>query len=236
MLVSNLPVVRYNLLDNYRGLAVILMVIFHLCWNLKDFGFVHFDAYSDFWVNFRALIVFMFASAVGWSSYLAVLNHQPIARFLKNQCKVAFAASLITVGTYLALPDQWVFFGILHFIFLAGFIVRPISAHPCTSCLLGLSLIAISFLFNISSISTHKWFIQAFSVPSTTLDFVNPILWLGVVLIGPIFGYMNLHKMHIPQSQLTKLFSFLGKHALLAYLSHQLILYPLVMAAYFIVN
>lgn len=233
---SSIPLQRYHFLDNYRGLAIVLMIIFHFCWDLKDFGFVNYDIHSAFWANFRALIVFMFVSAVGWSSYLSTTNHQPTKRFLKNQCKVGFAALLISLGTYLTLPNQWIFFGILHFILGAGFIVRPLSGYPLVSCMLGIGLIAASAIFDISALSTHRWFTQNFSLPVNTLDFVNPILWLGIVLIGPIFGYLKLHEVHLPESKLTKLLSFLGRHALLTYLLHQLILYPLIMAAYFFIK
>lgn len=227
------PQARFNLLDSYRGLAVVLMILFHFCWNLRDFGFIEFDHRSAFWMNFRSLIVFMFVSAVGWSSYLARQSKQPLKRFSKNQAKVAFAALLISLGTYIVLPEQWVFFGILHFIFAAGWIVRPLSVRPFISCTLGLGLIAFSMFYNINAMTAHSWFIHTFSAPSATLDFVNPLPWLGVVLVGPIFGYLKLHTVILPQNTAVNVLTFLGRHALLAYLLHQLILYPLVIGAYF---
>ena len=224
---------RFNVLDSYRGLAVVLMILFHFCWDLRDIGFVTFDDRSDFWINFRALIVFMFVTAVGWSSYLATHNHQPLRRFIKNQTKVALGAALISLGTYLALPEQWVFFGILHFIFTAGFIVRPLAGRPVISCIVGLLLIATSYFYHIDALTSHRWFIHTFSAPDATLDFINPLPWLGAVLIGPIFGYLRLHYVKLPQNISVKALTFLGRHALLAYLLHQLILYPLVMGGYF---
>lgn len=228
------PQLRSNLLDSYRGLAVVLMILFHFCWDLRDFDFISFDDRSTFWVNFRSLIVFMFVSAVGWSSFLATQHKQPLRRFVKNQAKVAFAAALISLGTFIALPDQWVFFGILHFIFAAGWIVRPLSVHPKLSACLGIVLVGLNTFYEIDSISSHRWFIHTFSAPNATLDFVNPLLWLGVVLIGPIFGYTKLHSVVLPQNIAVKVLAFLGQHALLVYLLHQLILYPFVIGAYFL--
>ncbi|SBS26524.1 hypothetical protein MAQ5080_00542 [Marinomonas aquimarina] len=225
---------RFQCLDGYRGLAVVLMIVFHLCWNLRDFGFIEFDDRSAFWVNFRALIVFLFVSAVGWSSYVAHKLGHSFHSFAKNQAKLAFAAALISLGTYLALPEQWVFFGILHFIFAAGWIVRPLSGHPLISAVIGLSLITLNQLLNIDSGTSHRWFIHTFSAPSATLDYINPLPWLGVALIGPIFGYLSLHTLPLPAAITTSVLTFLGRHALLAYLSHQLILFPLVMGAYFL--
>lgn len=228
--------VRFNFLDSYRGLAVVLMVLFHFCWDLRDFGFVEFDDRSAFWVNFRSLIVFMFVSAVGWSSYLATQHKQPLRRFAQNQARVFFGALLISIGTFIALPEQWVFFGILHFIFAAGWIVRPLSVHPFISAILGIALISINALYGIDSITSHRWFIHTFSAPSATLDYVNPLPWLGIVLIGPIFGYLGLHSVILPHSIGVKVLTFLGRHALLAYLLHQLILYPVVISAYFLTH
>ncbi|MBU2240237.1 MAG: DUF1624 domain-containing protein, partial [Gammaproteobacteria bacterium] len=51
------PSKRSAFLDVYRGTAVLLMMIFHFCWDLRNFGFMEFSIYDPFWVYFRSLIL-----------------------------------------------------------------------------------------------------------------------------------------------------------------------------------
>lgn len=225
---------RSSFLDAYRGLAVILMIVFHLCWDLRDFGFVEFSPFDDFWVRFRYIIVFLFLSAVGWSSYLAVQHQQSNKRFCFNQAKVGMAALIISLGSWLAVPNQWIYLGILQFICIAGFFVRPLSSYPFISFALGIILLAVNGYFGITPAVSHQWFVDNFSAPSDTLDYINPIPWLGIVLIGPIFGYFQLHKLKLPEWKTCKFLSIVGKNALIIYLAHQMVLYPSIAFVYFL--
>ena len=217
---------RSNSLDTYRGIAVGLMILFHFLWNLREFGLLSFDIDGPIWQGFRSIIVFMFVSALGCSSYLAVSQNHARQRFLKNQLKLGIAALFISCGTYLLLPSQWVFFGILQFLFIAGWLLRPIASSPVLTATAGLALVALSFYNNLDAITAHRWFIAAFNAPANTIDFINPLPWIGVAMIGPFLGYIKLHRLILPTNTLTSGLSWMGKNALVIYLLHQLILFP----------
>ncbi|WP_235936644.1 heparan-alpha-glucosaminide N-acetyltransferase [Marinomonas profundi] len=226
------PVKRSAFLDVYRGSAVLLMMIFHLCWDLRHFGFIEFDVYSPFWLSFRSLILTLFLSAVGWSTYIS-LNKTPHAffSFWQRDIKLLISAGAISLATYLAMPNQWIYFGILHFIFVASLIIRPMAKWPIACALVGGIIMVIYHL-------TH-WlqFPNAFAtithyipLPERTLDIVFPFPWIGVVFIGPLLGYLNWHKCPTPNNLAISILAFMGRHALPIYLSHQLILFALVAA------
>lgn len=223
---------RSPFLDVYRGLAVLLMMIFHLCWDLRHFGFIHYNLHDPFWVDFRSLILTLFLTAIGWSAYLTsktTSKHRLIS--WQRDSKLFISAGVISLATYLALPDQWIYFGILHFILVASFIIRPLARWPVACALFG-SLILLAY-------QTTSWlhFPNAFTtishyiaLPEKTLDIVFPLPWIGVVFLGPLLGYLQWHKLYLPKHIFTRTLAFMGRHALLIYLSHQLILFSLVAA------
>lgn len=223
-----LTVSRSSFLDAYRGFAVLLMMIFHFCWDLGNFGFIQFSFADPFWIDFRRLIVTLFLTAVGWSAYLS--NRHTLRLIIwQRDAKVLLAATLISLGTYLAMPAHWIFFGILHFIFLATLLVRPLSRYPILSALIGSAILIIY--------SKTSWLhfpdlfpsiVHHLNLPHQTLDILFPLPWIGVVLIGPLFGYLNWHKCTIPNHLITHLLATMGRFALPIYLLHQLILFALV--------
>lgn len=221
---------RSPFLDVYRGLAVLLMMIFHLCWDLRHFGFIHYNLHDPFWVDFRSLILTLFLTAIGWSAYLTsekTSKHRLIS--WKRDSKLFISACVISLATYLALPDQWIYFGILHFILVASFIIRPLARWPIACALFG------SLILLVYQTTTWLEFPNAFAVlsryvslPEKTLDIVFPFPWIGVVFLGPLLGYLQWHQLKWPPRLFPNILAFMGRHALTIYLSHQLILFTLV--------
>ncbi|TYL48278.1 heparan-alpha-glucosaminide N-acetyltransferase [Marinomonas sp. IMCC 4694] len=222
------PVKRSAFLDLYRGLAVLLMIAFHFCWDLRNFGFIDFSIYDPFWVYFRRVILVLFLSAVGWSTYVA-LTKNSAASFWKRDVKLLICTLIISVATYLAMPTQWIYFGILHFIFSASILARPLTTRPITSALLGATVVVVyqstTWLHFPHAFSTITHYL---ALPQRTLDIVFPFPWIGVVFIGPLLGYLNWHTFATPDNRLVHILAFMGRYALPIYLTHQLLLFALV--------
>ena len=228
---------RSSFLDAYRGLAVFLMIIFHFCWDLRAFGYMKYALSDPFWVSFRGVIMTLFISAIGWSAYLSYQHAIRWRGFLIRHGKLLVCAVATSLGTYLAFPNNWIFFGILHFIFLASLIVIPVARLPRLSLSIGLLLLGVYFLNNdVHTFSMHQYLTSNFHFPSYTLDFVHPLPWLGVLFFGPILGAIKLHHINLPISKFTSVLTFLGRHALPIYLCHQLVLYSMVSSINFMIN
>lgn len=219
---------RSVFLDLYRGLAVLLMIAFHFCWDLRNFGFIDFSIYDPFWVYFRRIILILFLTAVGWSTYVALAKNSA-ASFWKRDLKLLVCALAISLATYWAMPTQWIYFGILHFIFIASIIARPLTTRPILSALVGAVVIVIyqftSWLHFPNAFSTITHYL---ALPQRTLDIVFPFPWVGIILIGPLLGYLSWQTFPTTQHRLVHMIAFMGRHALPIYLSHQLILFALV--------
>ena len=92
---------RYKILDQIRGLAIVLMVIFHIAYDLNIFGFVTIDFQQDiFWWTLPRVIVTLFLLAVGIS--LSLVHGQGIKwkKFYKRYSLISIYAVIITISTY----------------------------------------------------------------------------------------------------------------------------------------
>lgn len=237
---TNTTMKRSAFLDIYRGLAVLLMIVFHFCWDLRHFGFMDYSIYDPFWVYFRSLILTLFMSAIGWSTYLA-LTKKPSTQsaslkeiyrpFWKRDTKLFLSAAIISFATYLTVPNQWIYFGILHFIFVASLITRPLVKWPLVSASIGTSIITVFHLTDwLMFPNAFATIINYMPLPQRTLDIVFPFPWIGVVLIGPLLGYLKCHKCPTPENIVSYTLAFMGRYALPIYLVHQAVLFALVAA------
>ncbi|TDO98720.1 heparan-alpha-glucosaminide N-acetyltransferase [Marinomonas balearica] len=228
---------RSAFLDIYRGTAVLLMIVFHFCWDLRHFGYLDYSLTSPFWVGFRAVIVFLFLSAIGWSSYLAVQSGQPFSRFRKHMAVLLLAATSISLVTYIIFPKQWIFFGILHFIFLASIAVRPMARTPFISLALAVAIAAMYWLTDWFAFTDFKHVLyNDLNLPRKTVDIIAPIPWICAVFIGPIFGYLKIHTFRLPSNLITAGIAVMGRYALRVYLTHQIILFSLVATAHYLIT
>lgn len=131
--MSNIAVARprFAIVDLTRGGAIIAMIAYHLCWDLSYFRFISADVgYDPQWVAIARTILsaFLFLSGVG-----LVLSHGRGIRwraFWRRWLFVLGGALLITMGTFIAFPASFVYFGVLHAIALFSVLALPFILAP----------------------------------------------------------------------------------------------------------
>lgn len=231
---------RVLLLDYIRGLAVCLMIVFHLSYDLWYFHLLKIDFYGVFWEWFRYLIVTLFFIVSGISSTLASLPNVRWLAFSKRVGQVAGSATLITVVTYFIYPDSWIYFGVLHFLALSMCLVLPFSKMPKVALALGISFFVLfntTHWFNLEFL--FNWLQPVLYLPSGTQDLTRFIPWFGMILIGsylahnaiPLFISISKHP-YFTHGKSAKMMLFVGKHSLKIYLIHQPLLYGFVYSIY----
>ena len=224
---------RDSALDLMRGIAIIMMIAFHFIYDLNSFGFSDIPLFTH-WagIAWRCLIVFLFLSAVGISLVIAHGKGIKFKKFLKRLLYLGIAALFVSAGTYVMFPDGWVYFGILHLIWFSTIIAISFVNLPKTSLLIA-ALILIGAIFDQPNLSFISYLLEPY-LPFGSVDYYPLFPWLSFVFIGIYLG-------HNPYYQ--KIFIFrlnwlevIGKHALIIYLTHQIVLFSVVSLAYNLLN
>lgn len=222
-------------LDFYKNIAFINMALYHFIFNLQNFNLINYNIFTDIYgIIWRAFILGTFLICVGIS--LVIVNNNPTSRkkpFYKKSTFLLFIASfLVTLGSYFIFPDSWIFFGVIHFIFVSKILLIPFVNRAKLSLVLGVSII-LGYLY----FGAYNPFLSFYGVgilPIKTLDMINIVPWVGIVLIGIFLGHYPFYK-KLPFSHNRSL-NIISKNSLLFYLLHQIILFPIVWFISFILG
>jgi uncharacterized membrane protein len=214
------------------------MAIFHFGYDLSVFGYLTFDARAPFWSIFRGIIVTLFFISVGASLVLANQKGIRWRAFWLRELKIVAGAMTFSLVTLFLYPDNWIWFGVLHFIAVASVLALPLVYTPRLALLSGL---AILLLFNMTD-----WFNLAplyqqlrdpLTLPNRTMDLTRLIPWLGVVYIGIYVGHRRFFGVNrLPGLPSSGPFIWLSRHSLAFYMIHQIPLYGLAWLIYRIVG
>lgn len=188
---------HFAFLDAARGFAILLMFIYHFCYDLNYYGYIQQNFnYDEFWINFRLIIVTLFLLIMGISLYLASYRGLHKKRFQQRLILLIFYASLVSISSWMMYPKAMVFFGILHFIAVASILglvfVRLDKINlGIINLFLGIALIAVSQTIKhpFFDQSLLQWFGLMTKLP-ITVDYVPLLPWFGVVLIGVYLGQL----------------------------------------------
>ncbi|MGE6740068.1 heparan-alpha-glucosaminide N-acetyltransferase [Allorhizobium pseudoryzae] len=237
---------RIPLIDTLRGVALIAMASYHFTWDLEFFGYLEpGTATEGGWKIYARLIASSFLFLVGIS---LVLAHRPAIRwkpFGRRLGMVAAAAAVISIGTFIALPQEWIFFGILHAITVSSLIALAFLPLPPLMAALAAIGILIAFVIDgwvmpgvlRSSVFDPRalaW-IGLAETPPRSNDFVPLFPWLSAVLAGvAVAGLLQRHggfQRLQSWQQRPNILTRAGQHSLVFYLVHQPVLIGIVYLA-----
>lgn len=220
-------------LDALRGIAIILMVVFHVVFNLETFfGLKCTSIYEGFWYYEGRVAAIIFIILVGVVSSIIHQREDQAVAIQKNSYRglrlIAYGL-LITIVTFLLTPENTIWFGILHFLGLSILISIPLCRYRWTNVVLALILFA--GYYPIRELYTDNYFGLIFGVIPphfTSYDHYALIPWFGYVLIGIALG----NWIYGEEKQLIKrapthpenILALTGKYSLWIYLLHQPIL------------
>jgi uncharacterized membrane protein len=220
---------RIDIVDLARGLALLAMFVFHFAYDLSYFGLIAVDVPADpAWSTFARMIAGSFLTIVGFSLVLATRNGLKLRPYLRRLAMVAGAAALVTLGTWFAMRQNFIFFGILHHIALASVLALPFLRLPAPAIALFAAVFLALPLFPAPALLDQPWLLWlGFAhLNRSTADFVPLVPWFGCVLMG-----MALGKLAIPhvarwgrwqaRSPLARIVAWGGRNSLIVYLAHQ---------------
>jgi len=224
---------RIAIIDVARGVALIAMAIYHFTWDLEFFGYAERGLTAvGGWKLFARCIASSFLFLVGVSLYLAHRKGVRWPGFWRRWLMVAVAAAVITIGTWYATPDTFIFFGILHQIALASLLgLLFINAPAALTFVVAMVVIAMPLVAR-SAFFDHPalWWVGLSAGSPRSNDYVPLFPWFGAVLIGiavtkaAVATGFTQRLAALTLGRWTNPFGFLGRHSLAIYLIHQPVL------------
>jgi uncharacterized membrane protein len=224
---------RIEAIDLARGAALIAMAIYHFTWDLEFFGYI--DAGTTTvggWKLFARSIASSFLFLVGVSLFLAHARGVRWRGFGTRLAMVAGAAVAISIATWFAMPESFIFFGILHQIALASVLGLAFLRLPWPLVLvLAAGVIAAPAYLTSSAFDAAWWWWTGLSeTRPRSNDFVPLFPWFGAVLAGIAAASLaersglldRLSRVVAPRWGAPLL--FIGRHSLAFYLIHQPVL------------
>ena len=218
---------RILVLDAVRGGAVAGMVLFHLDWDLADFGYV--SAPPNLSVAWTALgdgvaATFLLLSGIG----LALARPYGLGASLRRLALIAGCAALVTLVTAWLFPQDAITFGILHCIVVTNLVALGLRDRPVW-LLLVLSVAALAAPVWLRTGSTEGpvwWWLGLSGTLPQTLDYRPVLPWLGVVLLGLAFGRaVPIRTYPSRADRWPRGFAKVGRHSLVIYLVHQPVMF-----------
>lgn len=225
---------RFREIDTTRGIAILMMILFHTLFDISFFSIAPVNISTGFWRGFAMATASLFLLVVGISlvvsharSALKLSGFELTKKFLCRGAGIFALGLLVTLGTWLYLREGFVVFGILHLIGISVMLSPLFFRFGKYNILTGLLCIAAGFF--IGNIPGPVWLLPLGIYPAmfSSVDYTPIIPWFGVVLTGMGMGEFlyagGVRRFTVPHlpDRIAVPLSFLGQHSLIIYLIHQ---------------
>jgi uncharacterized membrane protein len=227
-------------IDFLRGLSIILMVCYHLLFDLGEFvGITRFlgwstDLSTTAWTVAQYFFATLFVLLSGTSSTLSRSNVRRGLRLL--------AVSLaVSAATYIFDPSSAVYFGILQCLAVSmliyGAAFEKAGAAVCAAW--GALVIGLAVALPVlkKTLAVRSDWLLPFGIHSpsfSAFDYFPLIPWFGIFLVGAALGrsvYASRRSL-LPWRMPRTFVNFAGRHSLLIYIAHQ----PVIMGALYLLG
>jgi uncharacterized membrane protein len=231
---------RYWEIDALRGVAIVMMVIYHLVYDLALFGYYEANVLVGPWRVFARATASLFILLAGISLAISrarirrlVSGWELYRNYLTRGLKLVGWGMIITLVTWVYTGKVVVIFGILHLIGVSIALAYPFLSLGRANLLIGAAIIALGTRVGQLKV-THSWLLLLGLRPPTLfqLDYFPLLPWFGVVLVGIFIGQSlypdSVRRFNIPSGNSwpgIRELVWLGHRSLAIYLVHQPLLF-----------
>lgn len=178
---------RLPMIDAARGVAILAMIVFHAAWDVDMLGLALLDVGgSPYWRTFARSIAASFLFLVGVGLALGHAEGIRWASFGRRLAMVIAGAALVSLGTWFAFPDAFVYFGILHVIAVSSVLALPFVFLPAWLTLfVAVFALAVPFLPGMPRIEgPWFWWLGLADDFRRSVDYIPVLPWIAAVLAG----------------------------------------------------
>ncbi|CAN5442097.1 DUF1624 domain-containing protein [soil metagenome] len=186
---------RFWEVDAARGVAILMMAVYHTVYDLDSFGGYAVDSTSGFWARFADATATSFLFLVGVS--LAISHARAVRagrdsfrKYLLRGLRV-FGYGMLLTAVFWVFGLGYVVFGILHLIGVSIILSYPLLRHRLVNLLLGAVVLAAGFYMMGIGVSSESVWLSPFGVVPENLpmpDYRPLFPWFGMVLLGLFAG------------------------------------------------
>jgi len=169
---------RYPELDALRGIAVVLMVLYHLAFDLSYFYGWNMPVHEGAWKILATASATTFLLLVGICFAISWERTPFYHKYLRRGLLIFTGGMLVSLATWLIVPHAFVKFGILHLIGLSALLQPFFTPFKIWNAALGVLIIILPVVRTVPTLRIL--------IPS--LDYYPLIPWFGVILLGTAIG------------------------------------------------
>ncbi|WP_319578584.1 heparan-alpha-glucosaminide N-acetyltransferase [uncultured Methanospirillum sp.] len=229
---------RYVELDAARGVAICMMVIFHLVFDLSFFSIYLVETSHGFWRLFGYMTAALFVLIAGVAVALRAGRTPPSIAgftralpFFRRGIFLIGVGLLVTVGTCIFLHGEgYVLFGILQLIGTSTILAPLFFRLGKKTVIPGIIILLAGWMITLPNGPIWLLWAGIHPVDYISVDYTPLIPWFGVFLVGMAMGawlYPNgLRSFWLPVwvEQMFHIPSIPGRYSLIIYLVHQPVL------------
>lgn len=226
-------------IDFLRGIAIILMILFHFIYDLNHFSVIYYKLWIGPFAYAASITASVFVVLVGVSLTISFNKKKNTTllsdiriQFVKRGLKLFGFGLLITVVSWLVIPERFVIFGILHCIGVCIILSIPFITFTRLNLILGGLIIGIGLSLRLFTFSFNFLIPLGFLPPKYfTIDYFPLLPWFGVVLLGIALGNFaypeGKRRYHLIDKSIHTVpekICYIGRNSLPIYFLHQPIL------------
>lgn len=240
---------RYTVPDILRGIAVIMMIVYHTMWDM-----VYLFKVSILW--FKTDAGFVFQQSICWSFILLSGFCLQLGRKKLKRGIIVFACSLVlTAVTAIVMPDNIIIHGVLSLIGESMLITIPLEKlfkkiNPIIGTVISFLLFVLTYNVTEGVIGIGEYELlklpQLLYANTLTAFFGFPHRGFFSADYFPLFPWLFLfftgyfiYSMFVKKDKLKKLsafsckpLEFIGRHSLEFYMAHQPVIYAVLLLIY----
>ena len=232
---------RFWEVDAARGIAIIMMIVYHCTYDLDTLGGYRIQSTTGYLALFADVTAGLFLFLVGISLAISrtrtsLTGWRLFGKYLVRGSRILAYGVVLTV-IFLALGMGVVAFGILHLIGISIILAYPFLRLRITNLVLGTVIFVTGqYILAQDLYSQSFWLLPFGVVPEGVVmpDYRPLVPWFGVVLIGLFFGNVVYGgRPAVPEDKapvLARPLLPLGRNSLFIYLIHQPIIIALLAA------
>lgn len=230
---------RIEMLDTLRGFLLILVILFHLLYDLNFIFGVRVELMNSRGIYFfRDCFVSILVFISGVCCNLTRSN-------IKRGVKTFGCGMIVTVVTALFMPDELIVFGILHFFGMSMMIYGglekvlskiKVNKYIVATVLFVVFILLFDFYYLVGEIKCPDFldyvlFALGFDTGISSGDYYPLIPWIFMFISGSFAG-MDIKEKVLPEvfyKNFCRPLTWIGRNTLIIYLVHQPVIYGVLM-------